>query len=242
MKFAKAELRELDADFQHEVNKSAWVIVQFNPETLKVTFANQTATPSGAGDQHGTPARQFVGAGTTKLTVQLWFDVTVLDPSLPDQPTDVRKLTQKVAYFITPQQKTGGKLLPPALRFLWGSFEFDGVMDSLEETLEFFSEDGKPLRAGVSLSMSQQKIEAFAFRPAPAKTPPGARKGPGGAAPGTSPLTSVVAGATLQLIADVLGVGPIWAAVGIANAIENPRQLKTGQLIDGGAGARAKGK
>ena len=52
--------------------------VQFNPETLKVSFANQIQTPSGAGDQSGTPARQFVGAGTTKLALQLWFDVTAL--------------------------------------------------------------------------------------------------------------------------------------------------------------------
>jgi len=31
----------------------------------------KVATPSGAGDQKGTPARQFVGAGTTKLSLQL---------------------------------------------------------------------------------------------------------------------------------------------------------------------------
>ena len=37
--------------------------MQFNPETLKVSFANQIQTPSGTGDQKGTPARQFVGDG-----------------------------------------------------------------------------------------------------------------------------------------------------------------------------------
>ena len=64
---AKAELRQLDADFKNEISKDKWTVVQFNPETLKVAFANQLATPNGAGDQRGTPARQFVGAGTTKL-------------------------------------------------------------------------------------------------------------------------------------------------------------------------------
>ena len=56
--------------------RTRWVTVQFNPETLKVTFANQIVQGSGAGDQRGSPARQFVGAGTTKLSLQLWFDVT----------------------------------------------------------------------------------------------------------------------------------------------------------------------
>ena len=72
---AKAEIRKLDANFENEIESENWTTVQFNPETLKVSFANQVATPSGSGDQRGTPARQFVGAGTTKLAVQLWFDV-----------------------------------------------------------------------------------------------------------------------------------------------------------------------
>ena len=76
VRLEKAELRQLDADFNNEINPENWTNVQFNPETLKVSFANQIATPRGAGDQSGTPARQFVGAGTTKLSLQLWFDVS----------------------------------------------------------------------------------------------------------------------------------------------------------------------
>ena len=76
VRLEKAELRQLDADFNNEINPENWMKVQFNPETLKVSFANQIATPAGAGDQSGPPARQFVGAGTTKLSLQLWFDVS----------------------------------------------------------------------------------------------------------------------------------------------------------------------
>ncbi len=87
----KAELRELDADFKNEINTDKKCQVQFNPDSLKVSFANQVATPSGAGDQKGTPARQFVGAGTTKLSLQLWFDVTAPMPPGQTAETDVRK-------------------------------------------------------------------------------------------------------------------------------------------------------
>ena len=49
----RAELHELDADFSKTVNDDRTVKVQFNPETLKVTFANQIVQNTGAGDQRG---------------------------------------------------------------------------------------------------------------------------------------------------------------------------------------------
>lgn len=226
MRLEKAELRQLDADFKNEITPENWTKVQFNPETLKVSFANQIATPAGAGDQSGTPARQFVGAGTTKLALQLWFDVTAPLPEGEQQVDDVRKLAQKVAFFITPQEE-GQKFVPPAVRFLWGSFQFDGIMESLEESLEFFSGEGKPLRASMSLNMSQQKITTFAFRqtggsPGGGATPP----------PGTSRLTQAPAGSTLQGLAASQGKGDQWQAIAAANGIENPRLLQPGQFID----------
>ena len=158
---AKAYLQELDAKLIDVKPSGKKVTVQFNPETVKVSFANQLQ-PSG--DQtNGNASKQFVGSGTTKLNVQLWFDVTapVFESAtpgagtMPGQPVDdVRKLTKDVAHFITPQKdpENPEKNLPPGVRFVWGSFQFDGMMESLEESLEFFSHDGKPLRASVTIS------------------------------------------------------------------------------------------
>src|SRR5437867_1833395 len=123
---AKAELRELDENFENEASPNKRVPVQFNPETLKVSFNNQVAQGTGAGDQRGPQATQFVGAGTTKLAVTLWFDVTAPQPQGRNED-DVRRLTQDVAYFITPKEVQGSRpkrYLPPAVRFLWGSFQF----------------------------------------------------------------------------------------------------------------------
>lgn len=222
VKLEKAELRQLDAEFKNEIKPEKTCKVQFNPESLKVAFANQIQTPQGAGDQAGTPARQFVGAGTTKLTLQLWFDVTQPMPEGEQAVNDVRKLTQKVAYFITPVQE-GKQFVPPAVRFVWGSFQFDGLMESLEESLEFFSPEGRPLRASMVLNLSQQKITEFTIKDVAAANVP---------TPGTRPLTPAPANESLQSMADKQGKGGDWQSIAAANNIENPRLLAPGQLID----------
>lgn len=224
-KLEKAQFSELKADFSTENSAGQKATVQFNPDTLKVSFSNQIQTPSGAGDQSGTPARQFVGAGTTKLSLQLWFDVTAPQPEGAEPVDDVRKLTQKIAYYITPKEENK-QYIPPAVRFIWGSFQFDGIVDSLDENLEFFSSEGKPLRASMSVSMSQQKITAFTFHDT------GASPGGTGSTPGTTPLTQAPAGSTLQGLAASMGKADDWQAIAEANGIENPRLLEPGQLID----------
>jgi len=218
----KAELQQIDLA-KPEAAPTLKVAVQFNPELLKVSFANQIQTSEGAGDQRGSPAQQFVGAGTTKLAVQLWFDVNA--PQEGETVNDVRKMTEKITHFITPKPdpKDNKKFLPPGVRFIWGSFQFDGLMESLEESLEFFSNEGIPLRASITMNLSQQKIDQYKFpRAAPAKI----------ALPGTRPLTAAPAGSTVQNLAANQGKADDWQSIAAANGIENPRNLQVGQLLD----------
>src|ERR1043165_7133299 len=95
----KAQLIELDANFSQK-GGGKQVTVQFNPETLKVSFANQIVQPTSSankppstGDQSNQAGQQFVGAGTTKLSLQLWFDVNAPLPESAPGVSDVRDLT-----------------------------------------------------------------------------------------------------------------------------------------------------
>jgi hypothetical protein len=218
-KVIRAELRELKSNGQETGYR---VPVQFNPETLKVSFANQLEQK---GDQGGTSSTQYVGKGSTKLSVQLWFDVTGPERQEVPKVKDVRELTKQVVYFITPKpaEDDKTKVVPPGIRFLWGSFQFDGIAESLEESLEFFSKEGRPLRASVTLNLSQQKIE---FLHNPVKDPQGAK------APGKQPLAEASIGDTLQDMAAGLGKAQDWQKIAAANGIENPRLLRPGQLIN----------
>ena len=230
-KLAHAQFIELDADFSAEKPGGKKVAVQFNPESLKVSFANQLVQPEGGDQAAGTSGRQFVGAGTTKLALTLWFDVTAMTSNPFD---DVRRLTTEVIHFMTPAAIPGDakKLVPPATRFSWGNFLFDGILEGLEETLEFFSPEGKPLRAQMSVTLGQQKILVTQFK--------GEGRLP---TPGQAPLAPAREGDSLQQMAGRGGLsfgvsvgvsvgGSEWKAVASANGIEDPLRLQRGQLID----------
>jgi hypothetical protein len=241
---AKARLIELKEDFSAELKPpdGKAVDVQFNPETLKVSFSNQIVPPAPPGGDEpagktgrkvadqaaGNGGQQFVGAGTTKLTLTLWFDVTAMTEAPLD---DVRRLTADVIHFITPKKSTidPTKLAPPGLRFSWGSFLFDGMVEALEETLEFFSPAGKPLRAQVALTVSQQKILVARF----------ADNGPPGKRPGQRAFTPARAGDSLAGLAAANGKGGDWQSIAAANGIEDPLRLNPGALIDLNLGAAA---
>ena len=219
MALAKATLSELDQKFENEKPGGQRVEVQFNPETLKVTFANAIVQPQGGDQSSGNSGRQFVGAGTTKLALALWFDVTAMEK---DPVDDVRRLTTKVIFFMTPQKSDADpkKLSPPGVQFQWGSFLFKGIVEGLDESLEYFSPDGKPLRASMTLTMSQQKILETKFE--------GEGKVP---QPGQAPLKSARQNQSLQHMAAGSGKDD-WQSIAAANGIEDPLRMAPGALVD----------
>ena len=191
--------------------------VQFNPQTLKVSYSNRLS----GGDKSGAASRQFLGRGTTKLSLELWFDVTV--PAMDSnkkRADDVRQLTKEIVDFIKPK-KDSKKNIPPGVRFIWGTFLFDGVVESINETLEFFSDEGKPLRASIALTIGSQDIQF--------KRPKSGKDGK--ESPGTSPLYQSKEGENIQDIAANNG-NKNWKSVAAASGIENPRNIPPGTPID----------
>jgi hypothetical protein len=139
----KAKLRSLDSD-------GTEVEVHFNPASLVYTVENSTK-------QQGTDPknRQFVAQYSAKLTMDLQFDTT-------NTGEDVRRTTNKIAKFM--QGSSGSGINPssgnaqaqPVVQFEWGSYQFKGTLESFKETIDFFSVEGVPLRAMVSIGMARQ--------------------------------------------------------------------------------------
>jgi hypothetical protein len=196
------------------------VEVQFNPQTLKLNYSNQVA--GGTQPQGSSP--QFASTGVTKLSMELWFDVTLPLPKGAPATSDVRKLTEQIVSFINVQNtnSTDQQIrTPPNLKFKWGSFIFTGTMDSMDETIDLFSPDGIPLRASVSVSLSKHDL-TFEFSNATGSSSRGA---------GASPLSTAKAGDSLQQMAAQAGISN-WQGVARANGIANPRILQPGAMIN----------
>ena len=122
-------------------------------------------------------------------------------------------------------------------------------MDSLEENLEFFSADGRPLRASLSLSIAQQQITEYGFGSASGGGGggPGAASGGGGpggrpSSPGTAPLARAKQGDFLAGMLDQMAATQRWQAVAAANAIEDPLRVAAGSLLDFGKRAADAGQ
>jgi len=225
-KIAKAVLQQISWNSEGDVtSEGATFEVQFNPETLTLAFSNQVA----GGDQAGGSAIQFNSKGTTKLSFDLVFDVT--DPKIaqrfngnnkPGSRTDVRKITQLVMNFMQTEPTGSGRntrFVPPGVRFSWGTFRFDGVVDSLNEKLDFFSEDGVPLRSTIGVSITKQDVDVN-FNESAAGT------------------DQTVTPNDKDNMGVVLRHNPEqWQGDALANGIENPRDLPMGSPLSLGSEA-----
>jgi Contractile injection system tube protein len=195
------------------------VPVQFNPQTLKLTYSNENKSA----DQPKGSASQFVGAGTSKLAVELLFDTS-------QSGKDVRATTSNIAYFIRPDpskappQTAQQNRVPPGCRFQWGNFRFDGVVDSLQETLDYFSEDGVPLRSTLALGIPGIDTIIKKNRTA-------------AGSPGTNQKTPVPNAKTVAQVAGADGNSAYWKSIAAANNIDDPLHVPAGTMLDLSAGA-----
>lgn len=194
------------------------VEVDFNPESLKLNLSNQQS----GGDQQAGGSTQYLGPGSSSLAVELLFDTSTTG-------TDVRQRTESLAYFIVGDAQREGeqRMAPPKVSFRWGSFLFEGIIESMDETLEYFSEKGVPLRASVSISIKRDALVLYS------KERQGGRSEQKNQGMGeVTPLSPVRAGDSVQSMAGRQGNSTNWKSIAAANGIDDPLRLEAGAMIN----------
>jgi hypothetical protein len=131
---ARVQIQKLD---EHGHPSGDVVAADFNPTTMQYSITNQASQGSGRSRSRA------VDESTGKLTMDLVFDTT-------DSGDDVRNKTERIALLMKPEGARG----TPILQVTWGNFAFQGALDQYRETLDFFSSDGMPLRATLSLGFT----------------------------------------------------------------------------------------
>ncbi|MBD9360184.1 CIS tube protein [Methylomonas fluvii] len=211
--------------------------VQFNPSSLKVSLSNTLKENARNGNSR---SAQFVDKSSSNLTIELIFDTTYIEQpggagqgsgqtassagsnssskKAIEQGSDVRLETKKIAdTFIKPVEDGKKMKAPKRCLFQWGAFEFLGLVQSFDETLDFFSPEGRPLRATVSLKLSEDRYQ---FRNRAVEQ--AARNTPSLSSTGAGPQGG--SGQTAAPVPGTSGEGAgNWRDTSLFNGIESPR-------------------
>ena len=114
------------------------------------------------------------------LSLELLFDTSRTGKN-------VQNTTLQIAGMLGPVDTSGTETQVTLVQIQWGAFLFNGSINSMEETLDLFSDQGVPLRSTVSLSLTEVQLEAAEAsrgRRAPVQAPAQALAHPPVSAPG----------------------------------------------------------
>ena len=195
--------------------------VLFNPTEYSVS----KTVNWGSGDEEdkesdrrfNAPAVSFKGGGRRRLTLNLFYDVT--EPINEKNIGDVREETNRL---VTLTRIDRNLKQPPVVQVSWGDapsgsdFPFTGAIDNLEQTFTLFTQDGRPVRANVRVTLLEFLDPELDQR----ETDP--------------ELTRylVKRGDRLSTIAAAVYGDPFrWRIIAEANALDDPRQLEVGRLL-----------
>ncbi len=194
----------------------------------------------------------YAGGGSTALTLDLLFDVTLPGSSRPC--LDVRALSGPLWNLAENAGPEGGFGRPPVARFVWGkTWNIPGIVAEIAERLEAFGADGAPRRSWVRLRFVRTPEPRV---PEPPEPVPGS--GVDGAipeedlappeAPGEELRLHEVAGGSAGeggegiggqglgdrldvLAARYLGSAALWRRLAQLNGVDDPSALRPGQLL-----------
>jgi hypothetical protein len=202
--------------------------VQFNPTEYSLSKGNQFAETAIPGLD--SPVLQFVRGESEKLTLELFFDTT--DDGTGPNATPV---TDKMDPFYRLVKIDSSLHAPAIVRVQWGedfpntaagwdtsaSSTFDCVVQSVDRKFTLFNSDGVPLRATLTLSLSQYKTMEEQLQELNLQSADHTR------------VHAVRQGETLPQIAyEAYQNAAQWRVIAEHNHILNPRQLTVGMLLE----------
>jgi nucleoid-associated protein YgaU len=188
---------------------------QFNPKEFTIQ-KSATWQAKAARKAEKAPPPEFMGAGPSKLSVEMFFDAGgTQDGSVV---TAVEKLF--ACCVPTEDSRNQDKAMPPLVVFQWGTVRgFPAYVTSVSAKYTRFAADGTPIRATCTVAMEEL----------PGVT---AKQNPTSGALSSRRTHTVVAGDTLASVAYREYRDPgMWRALAAYNRIDDPLRVRPGTTL-----------
>lgn len=191
----------------------------FNPQDLE--FSKTTTWGSNDTPGSNAPQLQFNSGGSVEFSLTALFDSTADGKPVTKITDELYKLT------VTDKSIKGTKedrnmARPPWVQFHWGKMRsFKAVVTKLDLKFTYFTADGTPLRASVSMSFRQYMDEGTL-----------APQNPTSGTPNPGQIRRIESGQYLDTIADELyGDSSKWRSIAEANGIDDPLAIPVGKSL-----------
>ncbi len=185
------------------------ITVLFNPTDYGIDRAANYAEMAVPG--LSMPLLQFVRGDTETLSVELFLDASEQRESVEDSLEALRRFVRIDAELHA----------PPVCAFVWGDVAFEGVVGSLRERFTLFADDGRVVRARVTLTLKSYQAAEVQLREMNRQSPDRTR------------LHVVRERESLQdIAASAYGDPRRWRPIAEANGLDRPRMLRPGQVIE----------
>ena len=189
------------------------ITVQFNPTEYGIDRGVNYAELQVPGLR--TPLLQFVRGEASTLGLELFLDGTERSATGLDRTVEER--LEGIRSFVTIDPELHA---PPVCLFQWAAIFFTGVVTSLKEKYTLFGEDGRILRARVTLAFKSYEAVEVQLREMKLQSPDRTR------------VRVVREGETLAAIAaEAYGNPRLWREIADANGIDRPRFVAPGTAL-----------
>ncbi|NPV90560.1 MAG: LysM peptidoglycan-binding domain-containing protein [Firmicutes bacterium] len=189
-------------------NKYETIKVLFNPNEYTIDTTNKYHFQKVPG--LSAPIAQFISGETDNLTMDLYFDTY-------EQGTDVRNHTNKIVGLM---EVDSDLHTPPVCRFVWGSLDFKGVVEKVNQRYTMFLDSGLPVRAVLKVTFRQAVKVTEQLQQTPRQSADRTKS------------RQVKQGEQLWMIANEEYEDPgRWREIAQANGIGNPRVLEPGRQL-----------
>ena len=211
-------------------NESDSINFTFNPSSYSIssTPRYKDISPLSTDEEK----KEYLGGVSRTLSCTLIFDsFSDVDLFSKDSAKKVTQMTDGIENQLPPitnklntlelaAHVNGEVHKPPTVKFIWGNLKFRGVISNLSIEYTMFSMEGKPIRATVNLTISEEKDAALAAKESPFESPDRTKS------------RVIVEGMSLWSIAyEEYGDCEKWREIAKANNIMNPLDIRPGQVI-----------